>query len=114
MGVASEMETDVKLVIGKLDLLLNINRKASLDVAFCSRRIMVELDISLTTRTVQSILTVERRDRLLPMTISPVTASNGKSSASATLSITAMEKDVVDASATVSPVKTWEISRSQK
>ena len=52
MGVAPEMETSVKLVIGKLDLLLNINRKASLDVAFCNRRIMVELDISLTTRTV--------------------------------------------------------------
>lgn len=36
VGVASVIETDVKLVMDKLDLLLNINRKVSLDIACCN------------------------------------------------------------------------------
>lgn len=57
----------------------------------------------------------ERRDRLLPMTTSPVTAPGDNPSTSETLSITAFEKDAVDASAWVTPVITyWTITQQGK
>ena len=55
-----------------------------------------------------------RRDRLLPMTTSPVTFPGGKPSTSDTLSITAVENDAVDASGCVTPDSTCRVTTKQK
>ena len=52
VGVASVIDTDVALSIGRPDFLRSKATKAPLDIACCSLLMMLELDMSLTMRTV--------------------------------------------------------------
>lgn len=93
---------DVTLVTSGLDLLLKELKNVPLDIACCNSRMIAALAISLFTVSVNSILTLERSDRLLPMTASPaVTAPGDRTSTSDTLSITALNIDEINTSDSV-------------